>query len=72
MPARASFPFGWRDRAGITCAEWLAGSDHFRHHRQYLAAGGVPHLIAAHELAIEKLRVFRFGTFGLDLLRRLA
>ncbi len=65
----ASFPFGWWYSAAITCVEWLAGADHFRHQRRYLAAGGVPRLISRLGLAVEDLRVLRFGTFGLYLLR---
>jgi ubiquinone/menaquinone biosynthesis C-methylase UbiE len=65
----ASFPFGCWYRAGITCVERLAGDDHFRHQRQYLSAGGIPALAAQQRLVIEAMRVFRFGTFGLYLLR---
>ncbi len=54
---------------GIVVVERLAGRDHYRHFRQFMAAGGVPALAAAHEFRIEAVRPVKSETLALYLLR---
>ncbi len=69
-PGPYPFPSGWIAKALITLVERSVGREHFRHHRAFLAAGGVPALAADYDFLVEKRRISRGGSVGLFLLRR--
>ena len=57
----------WRVVTSII--ERLAGRDHFREWRSYLAAGGLPPLVS-HELEIEREKIVAGGNLALWLVKR--
>ena len=63
---------GWRGRViwwGIVVAERLAGGDHYRHFRQFMAAGGLQTFAARAGLEIETVQPLKAGNLALYLLR---
>ena len=68
-PGPLTVPRGVLARPLIYAVEWMAGRDHFRHHLEFLAAGGVPAVADSHGLHVEVGRVIKGGNFGLFLLR---
>ena len=63
-------PKGWLTKMFITMSEILAGRDHFRHYRHFMAHQGLPTLIAAHGLEIEQQKIVSGGNMGIFLLRQ--
>ncbi|MCB8946026.1 MAG: class I SAM-dependent methyltransferase [Ardenticatenaceae bacterium] len=63
-------PQGWTSKFLITIAEVLAGRDHFRHYRHFMAHKGLPDLLAAHGLVVEKQKIVSGGNMGVFLLRQ--
>lgn len=59
---------GWFTRLVILVSEALAGREHFKNHRVFLAQKGLPTLIAKHKLGIEKLIIVGGGNLALFLL----
>jgi demethylmenaquinone methyltransferase/2-methoxy-6-polyprenyl-1,4-benzoquinol methylase len=59
---------GWRSKIMITLSEILAGREHFRNYREFMAHKGLPTLVAAHDLTVDKERIVAGGNFGLFLL----
>lgn len=59
---------GWQSKAIITLSELLAGREHYRNYRQFMAQNGLPSLVAAHDLKVDKERIVAGGNFGLFLL----
>jgi ubiquinone/menaquinone biosynthesis C-methylase UbiE len=57
-----SFPKGWMYRAVIIPIEIAAGREHFRNHRDFLRRGGLPGLITANGLTVERKRFTAGGT----------
>jgi len=63
-------PFqGWVSKLTIWISELLAGREHFRNYRQFVASGGLQALIAANNLTAEKQKVLAGGTFTVMLAR---
>jgi len=60
---------GWIYRMIITIAEFLAGREHFKNSRHYLAAGGIPALIDACNLHIEDYKIVSGGNFGIFIIK---
>lgn len=56
--------------AAITTAEFMAGRDHFRNSRAFLARQGMVPLVEEHGMSIEEMKVVSGGTVGLYLLRK--
>jgi ubiquinone/menaquinone biosynthesis C-methylase UbiE len=55
---------GWINKMIIEVIELLAGLNHFRNYRHYLANGGLPRLIEQHGLIVEQRKIVAGGTFG--------
>ncbi len=55
--------------AGIVVVERLAGRDHYRHFRQFMAAGGLPVFAAANGFCLDAVRPVKAGALALYLLR---
>lgn len=53
----------------INIAEFLAGRDHFKNSRQYLASGGIPALIDECKLKIEEYKIVSRGNFGIFVIK---
>lgn len=68
-PGPLTMPRGWLAMPLIVGVEWMAGRDHFRHYREFLAEGGIPEIARRHGLFVEVARVIKGGNFGLFLLR---
>ena len=64
------FPTGWQNRVVITLMEHLAGHEHSRNYRHFVANGGLPPLASANGLWIEEQWIVGGGTLGLYLLAR--
>jgi ubiquinone/menaquinone biosynthesis C-methylase UbiE len=68
-PGAIRFPEGWLSKIIITCMEFVAGPDHFRNYRRFMANRGLTPLIAESGLAIHRKKVMGGGAIGLYLLR---
>jgi demethylmenaquinone methyltransferase/2-methoxy-6-polyprenyl-1,4-benzoquinol methylase len=64
------FPAGWQHRVVITLMEHLAGREHSRNYRDFVANGGLSPLASANGLWIEEQWIVGGGTLGLYLLAR--
>lgn len=58
---------GWLSKIIIFLSELVAGREHFRNHRHFLAKGGLSTLETQHDLKVEKTRILAGGTFAIDL-----
>lgn len=63
------FPEGWFPKTLIASIEFLAGGEHFRNYRDFMANTGLAPLIAENGLLIDKQKIVGGGTIGLYLLR---
>ena len=68
-PGPIQFPSGWLSKGVITFFEVMAGGEHFRNYRDFLARRGLPSLITTHQLAVDKMKIVNGGSLGLFLLR---
>ena len=59
------FPRGWLSKGLITFIEFLAGSEHFRSYREFLATGGMPALSRRHSLRPTEAKIVNGGNIGL-------
>lgn len=66
------FPRGWLNAPFILAAERLAGRDHYRHQREFLAEGGTPVIAPRHGFDVEHARSVKGGNFGVFVLARSA
>jgi ubiquinone/menaquinone biosynthesis C-methylase UbiE len=53
----------------INIAEFIAGWEHFKNSRQYLATGGIPALIDDCKLDIEDYKIVSGGNFGIFVIK---
>jgi ubiquinone/menaquinone biosynthesis C-methylase UbiE len=60
---------GWIYKIIINIAEFIAGSEHFKNSRQYLASGGIPALIDACRLHIEEYKIVTGGNYGIFIIK---
>ena len=68
-PGPFAFPRGWLHRSTIWCFERLAGGDHYKNYKQFMATGGLPQVLAGLGLRMERERIVGGGSMGLYLLR---
>jgi ubiquinone/menaquinone biosynthesis C-methylase UbiE len=61
---------GWINKSIITMAEVVAGGEHFRNYRHFIKNNGLPALISAHELSVEKEKIVGGGSMALFLLKK--
>ena len=66
-PGPLQFPMGWVRKAIMYFLEIAAGREHFKNYRAYLTAKGLPPLIQAHPLSIEKQKIISGGNMTLIL-----
>lgn len=59
---------GWINKSIITIAEVAAGGEHFRNYRHFIKNDGLPSLISAHDLSVEKEKIVGGGSMALFLL----
>ena len=60
---------GWFYKVIITVSEIMAGREHYKNYRHFMANRGLPALAAAHGFTIEKERVVSGGNMGVFVLR---
>jgi ubiquinone/menaquinone biosynthesis C-methylase UbiE len=60
---------GWLYKGGITLVEFIAGGEHYKHCRDFLANNGLPGLIDSNGLSIDKEKIVGGGNMALFLLR---
>ena len=53
----------------INVVEFMAGREHFKNSRQYLATGGIPALIDTCKLHIENYKIVSGGNFGIFIIK---
>jgi len=58
---------GWVSKTIILFSEIGAGWNHFKHYRQFMAAGGLTPLLSQHQMDIEKESILAGGTFAVYL-----
>ena len=68
-PGPLRFPWGWFYTIVTFFLEMLAGREHFRNYRDFMATGGMQTLIAENDLTIDKKKIAGGGIAGLYLLR---
>jgi ubiquinone/menaquinone biosynthesis C-methylase UbiE len=59
---------GWTSKGIIFLSELAAGREHFKNHRRFLAAKGLPTLAAQNELEVEKHSILAGGSLAVFLL----
>ena len=67
-PGSMAFPKGWFYKAVTYYFEIAAGREHFKNFRDFSAAGGIPGLIASHNLTFERIETTGGGIMGIYLL----
>jgi ubiquinone/menaquinone biosynthesis C-methylase UbiE len=60
---------GWFYKSLISLVEFIAGGEHFKNYRDFMANKGLPGLISSHGLSIDKERIVSGGNIALFLLR---
>jgi hypothetical protein len=68
-PSDQLFPRGWMHKSAIYFFETMAGSEHFRNFRHFIATDGIPGLVEARNLDIEKQKIVGSGNLGIFVLR---
>ncbi len=66
-PGPLGFPVGWINRLVIWFFEIAAGWDHFKNFRNFIAAKGLPVLIAASGLEVKKKKILGGGNLAVIL-----
>jgi ubiquinone/menaquinone biosynthesis C-methylase UbiE len=64
-PGPLRFPRGWLAKPILMIVERLAGLQHYRNYREFLAAGGMPGLALRNRLAVQAKAIIKGGNFGL-------
>jgi len=64
-PGPLRFPRGWLAQPLIMAVERMAGLQHYRNYREFLAMGGVRGLAPRNRLAVQAEAVIKGGNFGL-------
>ena len=67
-PGSTRFPKGWMYKAVIYFFEIIAGREHFKNFRDFLANSGIPGLINSYKLTMEKTKIVSGGNLGVYLL----
>jgi ubiquinone/menaquinone biosynthesis C-methylase UbiE len=67
-PGPIRFPMGWWYKSVILFFEILAGREHFRNYRDFLAQNGLPELITAKSLKVEDKKIISKGNMAIFLL----
>ncbi len=60
---------GWLYKIIITFVEFAGGREHFKNYRDFIANKGLPALVSAHGLSIDKEKIVSGGNIALFLLR---
>ena len=68
-PSNQIFPKGWMHKSVKFFFETMAGLEHFRNFRHFIATDGIPGLVEARNLDIEKSKIVSSGNLGIFLLR---
>jgi SAM-dependent methyltransferase len=68
-PGPLRFPRGYGVKPLILLIERMAGRDHFRNYRDFLAGGGLPPLIAGRNLQVVQQKIVSGGNLVLMLLK---
>ena len=68
-PGPIRFLKGWFIKAVIIFFEIAAGREHFKNYRDFISCEGLPTLITAHQLSIDRKKIVNGGNIGLFLLR---
>jgi ubiquinone/menaquinone biosynthesis C-methylase UbiE len=66
-PGPLGFPGGWANRLVIWFFEIAAGWNHFKNFRNFIAAKGLPALIAAGDLEVKKKKILGGGNLAVIL-----
>lgn len=64
-PGPLQFPKGWFYKAMILFFEILAGREHFRNYRHFIAHKGLPPLLQSTHLSVEKEKIISGGNIAL-------
>jgi len=67
-PGPIRFPKGWLTKILIVFFEISAGREHYKNYRDFLDQKGLPPLMTAHRLSVEKNKIVSGGNLGLFLL----
>jgi ubiquinone/menaquinone biosynthesis C-methylase UbiE len=59
---------GWFYKSVITLVEMMAGGEHYKNYRNFMANKGLPGLISSHELCVDKEKIVSGGNMALLLL----
>ena len=67
-PGPVLFPLGWVYKGIVLAYERMAGKEHFRNYRNFIANGGLPALVMAAESRPEKQKILTKGNLVLMVL----
>ena len=68
-PGSIQFPKGWMYKAVIYFFELMAGLEHFRNFRKFMAINGILGLIETRKLTMENVKIVGGGNLGIYVLR---
>ena len=68
-PGPIRFPKGWLYKINILFFERIAGREHFKNYRNFLANKGLPPLIEENNLYVEKEKIVGGGNLALFSLK---
>jgi len=69
QPGPIRFPKGWMFKVIILFFEMVAGREHFKNYRDFLKRKGLPGLIDASKLVVEKKKIVSGGNIALFIMR---
>ncbi|WP_319521424.1 methyltransferase domain-containing protein [uncultured Desulfosarcina sp.] len=67
-PSDLIFPKGWMHKSVIFFFEIMAGSEHFKNFRDFIASDGIPGIVENRDIDIEKSKIVSSGNLGIFLL----
>ncbi len=67
-PGQLRLPKGLFTKLFITLSEFLAGRQHFRNYRHFMAHKGLPQLVSQHNLSIKQQKIVSGGNMAIFLL----
>lgn len=68
-PGPIQFPKGWFYKTVILFFELIAGREHFKNFRTFIAGKGLPHLLEKTNLLVEKERIISSGNISLYVVK---
>jgi ubiquinone/menaquinone biosynthesis C-methylase UbiE len=69
-PSDQIFPKGWMNKSVILFFEIMAGAEHFKNFRDFIATDGIPGMVEDRNMDVEKSKLVSSCNFGIFVLRQ--